>query len=351
MKGEAAMLRYLGVIAGVLIILFGISFLVDPASAASRGDLGALVDRRELAQVDEVRLGLPPAPVGQAGADGSVPTESDPGSGVGGTGTVVLVRSGSEWVLRSREYSYAVKAQRMADLFAALSSEGPYQPVAHSEGALRSLALDTASARSIELYRGGAAVARILVGRSDETGKFLYIRFADRPESYRGPDRLSWFLSGGTSAWLDLKVFRPPLNPADIQELRLSGRVLRDGVGDLTADFSIRRDTAARWVVVGNPKLPLDPTKAETLSRAVADLEAEGPAETRTGKEPISAGKAALVVVLGDGRNITLSIGPQVSGKGYPLRVDPGGQAYYLSQWAVENIFRPLPALLRSAAD
>jgi hypothetical protein len=286
----------------LLSLLYILSFVFDPQGSLSRSAAYAWLDGRLLDQVDRIVI-------------------QNPGL------TVNLLRRNEAWLVSRQGNEYPARRLRVEDLLAALSRRAAYPVLATSASSHRQLGLEEGISRIT--LRGGAGLPLLdlLLGKGGNTGRELYLRKANSNEVRSGEDIFTAYTESALASWYDLRLF-PDAEAGDLQRLTVYPPA---GKGET---YAFTR-SGNGWILRG---LDLEPDNSRIESYIRGVLGAEGEDFLPALPEPFS-GEGRLVLELGDGRVLTLSLGEGEAGR-YMARVSGSPYLYALAGWTVERLFR-----------
>ncbi|MDR2135809.1 MAG: DUF4340 domain-containing protein [Treponema sp.] len=327
----------LSCLAAALACVYIMTFVFDPA--LRRSDAYAWLDPRLRDSVDRIDF---------------------TGGGSGREGALSLLRRNGRWLVLRGGLEYPAREARVADLLDLLSRRGAF-PLRSASPASHALFGLSESAASRITLRGGAGLPLLdlLVGRADAGGGSLYMRKADGGEVRSGDGGLSAYIDNEARSWYDLRLFpeTEALTADSVQRLTVIPPVSAGGpASDIPARMVISRAGNAWRVGAGDRSLEpgdIEKSRVDSYINGIFGITGDDfvPAGGEAPAEELSAAESsaaepfadALIFELGDGRVLTLRLGPP--GEGGTARIsglrESGAYGYALASWALERIFRP----------
>jgi hypothetical protein len=234
---------------------------------------------------------------------------------------------------------YPSRRFRIDDILDILSTRGQFQIRGSTAASHERLGLTEEAANSITVRAGTSTLLDLLLGDADASGREINMRRRGSDEVRSGVDRLSVYVNSHVTAWFDLSLF-PDLDmtSADlVQSLviyPLHAHSEDEDENEHEAPVALMR-SGSGWIISGveNP----DVSRADFYIRSVLDSTG---IDFRYGESFIAEG--GVVMELGDGRRVTLTVGPFAEGtnhriaelEGYPFQ-------FLLSDAVIARIFRP----------
>jgi hypothetical protein len=323
-------LRFLFCLAAALACVYVLTLLFDPERSGRPSDSYAWLDPRLRDSVDRIDFNG-----GQSG---------------GRPGALSLLRRNGRWMVLRDGLVYPAREARVDELLDLLSRRGAYPRRSVSPGSYGILGLSETAASRITLGGGaGLPLLDLLIGISDASGGSLYLRKAGGGEVRTGDGGLSAYIDNEVRSWYELRLF-----PGSGE-----GRVTADLVQRLTVlpPAQTSEGTAMlisregnRWRIDAGDRSPdpggLEKSRIDSYIRGILNT---------TGDDfvppPFPAGDPALILELGDGRVLSLYLGPPEGGEdsrrawifglrnGHPEAGAPG-YGYVLAAWTLDRIFR-----------
>jgi hypothetical protein len=343
--------RFLVGLTVALALVYGLTLLLDPQRSGRRTDAYAWLDPRLRDSVDRIEL----RGNGAGDQDGSA-----------GEGPVILLRRNGRWLALAGGREYPARQSRIDDLLEDLSRRDAYAPRSVSPSSHGRFGLSEEMAGRITLGGGaGLPLLDLLVGGNDAGGG-VYLRRTGGNEVRSGEDRFSSYVHSQRTSWYDLRLF-----PDDEDGRITSDLVQRVIVVPPAAGNS--GEGAAGASPGTSSGLPLVITRERNAWRINAGDRSLGPEDIETSRVDSYIGgilaaaaddfvvpaplpeDASVSLELGDGRVVTLRLGPAAgeSGQrqGLVLGAAGGREApspagterpygYLLASWVVDRIFR-----------
>jgi hypothetical protein len=344
-----------------LALIYGLTLIFDPQRSGRRNDTYTWLDPRLRDSVDRIELR------GTSAGGRDVLAEEGP---------VTLLRRNGRWLAAVEEEGreYPARQSRVEDLLEDLSRRDAYAPRSASPASHERFGLAGEEAGRI-LLRGGAGLPLLdlLVGDNDAGGG-VYLRRAGNNEVRSGEDRLSAYVNGPRSSWYDLRLFPDDGGSRVTAELVQRLTLLPPAAGNPGEEEAGGGEAAARPESGG----PVVISREQNGWRIHAGDRSLGPGELETSRvdsyiggilataaddfvplPPVPGpGDAVVTLELGDGRVVTLRLGPAFGESGQrqalvlgaaggpggpPVPPLPGAESpygYLLASWAVDRIFR-----------
>jgi len=263
-----------------------------------------------------------------------------------------LVFSRGKWVaLLDGSEEVPVKQGRIDDIFRLLGTRGAFPHRGSSAASHEALGLDSSAARLV--IRGGAGLPLLdlLVGLYDSSGREVFLRKSGENEVRSGDSLIGTYINGEKSAWYDLKLFdETPI--AQVQRVRVNFNGYT-GPEDETPligyiDYTISR-SGDNWIMEGSEE-SLEKDRVEAWIQGILEASGENflSASTQSGFTAV----ARISVELGDGKSLSLQIGPANPDGPPPIEAPPafltegspaltGGKPYMLlPRWTVTRLLR-----------
>ncbi|MDR2376162.1 MAG: DUF4340 domain-containing protein [Treponema sp.] len=270
-------------------------------------------------------------------------------------GALSLLRRNGRWVALREGIEYPAREARVDELLDLLSRRASYPRRSDSSAGHGLFGLSETTASRITL-RGGAGLPLLdlLIGTSDSGGGSLYMRKAGGSEVRSGDGGLSAYIDNEPGSWYDLRLFPETgegrVTPDLVQRLTvfLPAQALQDAWTEGLTMLISRVGNG--WRIDAGDRSP-DPGDIE---KSRVDSYISGILAT-TGDDfvppPVLSGEQALILELGDGRVLSLHLGPPgedgqrqawifgpLEGRG---GVTEPAYGYALAAWALDRIFRP----------
>ncbi|MDR0731040.1 MAG: DUF4340 domain-containing protein [Treponema sp.] len=325
----------LSCLAAALACVYILTLVFDPERSGRRSDAYAWLDPRLRDSVDRIDF--------NGGESGR------------GLGSLSLLRRNGRWVALRDGLEYPAREARVDELLDLLSRRASYPRRSDSSAGHGLFGLSETAASRITL-RGGAGLPLLdlLIGRSDSGGGSLYMRKAEGAEVRSGDGGLSAYIDNEPGAWYNLRLF-PETG---------EGRVTLDSVQRLTVFLPAQASQGTRtegltmlisragngWRIDAGDRSPdpgdIDKSRVDSYISGIL---------AATGDDfvppPVPSGEQALILELGDGRVLSLRLGPPGDDQrreawifgpreGRAGAVEPG-YGYALAAWTLDRIFRP----------
>jgi hypothetical protein len=245
--------------------------------------------------------------------------------------TVNLLRRNNAWLVSRQGNEYPARHLRVEDLLAALSRRAAYPVRAASASSHRQLGLEEGISRIT--LRGGAGLPLLdlLLGKGGNTGREIYLRKANSNEVRSGEDIFTAYTESALASWYDLRLFPDGPEAGDVQRLT----VYPPAGGGEGSSYAFAR-SGTGWELRGLDIEP-DNTRVDSYVRGILAAQGEDFVPAPAFPEPFP-GEGRLVLELGNGRVLTLSLG---EGEGrYMAKLSGSPYLYVLAGWTVERLFR-----------
>jgi hypothetical protein len=207
--------------------------------------------------------------------------ESKPAAGadrveIKGDTEITLVKRGGAWFAEYSGREYPAKAERIEDLFGALTAKGLYALRGNAASSHERLGLTEEAASRITVWGGigETPLLSLLVGASDATGREVYYRKAGQGEARSGSNSIAAFTTYSRVSWYDLAIFPDgeKLSPEQVYRLTViaptpAALPAEDGAGN--APPLVISRTGAGWTVEGLTPEETDSGRVETYVRSV----------------------------------------------------------------------------------
>jgi hypothetical protein len=300
------------VLAGVYIV----TIVFDPERSGQRSDVYTWLDSSLRDSIDRIDLSGTP--------DGNV---------------TLFFRSG-EWVVDRDGRDYPAQQGRVYDLLDALSRQDAFPLRSNTPSSHERFGLSDAAARII--LRGGVGVPLLdlLVGNNDAGGRNVFLRKSNSNDVRSGQDLLTVYTRGQITAWYNLRIF-PEQGDSSITADLVQRITLHTPPGETEIpDMVITRNQNSWRIDAGDLSLgaaDIDKNRVDSYVSAILNT---------TGDDfvfsPGSLDDGWLRLELGDGRVLTLRIGPLIGedGRRDAALSDAGAYVYNLSAWALERLLR-----------
>jgi hypothetical protein len=182
----------------------------------------------------------------------------------------------------------------------------------------------------------GKTMADFELGGYGPTGTEVYLRLAGAGTVYAADSGLASSLDKERAAWLDLRLFQPPLKPEEVSSLGVLAALPLDGKAITKASWSARRKDGA-WVSATGGKY--EAVGVESVLRSILNLEGKD----IVARPPVSAFAKVLGRIdlgLEKGGKLALEIGASAGEDSFYLRSTDGPQVYVVSGWSLGNLLR-----------
>jgi len=231
-----------------------------------------------------------------------------------------------------------VKQGRVDDLFRLLGTRGAFPHRGSSAASHEALGLGAGAARLV--IRGGAGLPLLdlLVGEYDSSGREVFLRKSGENEFRSGDTLIGTYINAESTAWYDLKLFEEA-SIAQVQRVRVnfSGYTGPEDETPLIGyiDYNISR-SGDNWIMEGDEE-PLEKDKTESWILGI--LEASGENFLPASTQSIFTVEARITVELGDGKTLSLQIGP-TGENGGASALTTGKPYVLLPRWTVTRLLR-----------
>ncbi|MDR2176703.1 MAG: DUF4340 domain-containing protein [Treponema sp.] len=320
----------LSCLAAALACVYIMTFVFDPA--LRRSGMYAWLDPRLRDSVDRIDFN---------------------GGGSGREGALSLLRRNGRWLALHGGFEYPAREARVADLLDLLSRRAGYPRRSASPASHEIFGLSEAAASRITL-RGGAGLPLLdlLVGRVDAGGGSLYMRKADSGEVRSGGGGLSAYIDNEARSWYDLRLFpeTEALTADSVQRLTVipPARLEGEAPDSETPVMMVISRAGNAWRIGAGDRSPesgdIEKSRVDSYVNGIFSI--TGDDFVPAGEEPFAD---ALVLELGDGRVLTLRLGPPGEDGRRTARISglrnagapEGAYGCVLAAWALDRIFRP----------
>jgi hypothetical protein len=259
---------------------------------------------------------------------------------IDGPESIELVKSGTDWLLRSADGDLPADGPRVQAFMKAVDAVQRMDPVAKDSASWPSLGLKGEASRHVAMADSkGTTVCDFTVGRYATAPNAVYVAVAGSAEAFSVNSGMASYVQGPHASWLDLKAWLTPPAVEAVQEIELHGSV-KTADGRLVSDSYTITRSGSGWKTGATV---LDSQKVEAMIRAVAAIRGDdympqsaAPATTAT----------SVVMRLGNGRSLQLDIEhPQADGR-YPATSSQRTRRLYLPAWVLTEALKPLAELL-----
>lgn len=305
--------------AGVLLLIYILSFVFSGESRARRNATMALLDSKTALNAVSIEL---------RGSDsGAVKLEKqkdDPAKS-------------ESWVIQKGGVFYPVKTGRVDDVIAALCKKSEYPVRGRSADEAQTFGF-SANSPKITVQGENGVLCEVSFGGRDATGKEVYLRLQSGGVVYSGADVFSAYLDGQEKSWFNLALFPDEKTKPVFSNVQ---RVIlvppEPGEGIRPAPFTLVRKGDG-WEFEGGGAVKK--SEADATLRYILDAQAEDfvPKDT-VNPSDFSEKAGSAVLELGSGERVTLTLGPKVDTLSY-VKVSDSPYYYKLSSWAVSRMWR-----------
>lgn len=301
-----------------LAVVYVFTVVFEPERAGSRAAAYTWLDPKLTGRIDRISI------------SGGVPGEG-----------VELVRKNGGWFVSHAGRDYPARGLRVDDFIGVLSRRASYPLRSTGAAAHERLGLDGDSASRIVVSGGaGPALLDLLVGRSDNTGREVYLRRQGENEVRSGEDNLSAYIAGSRTSWYELRLFPESANGAlgldDVQRLTVYTGTGADGALPESGVFTRK---GREWTISGMEIADPDMGKIDTYIRGIIAAEGEDFSDSLDPGDPL-LDHSRITLELGDGRVKTVRLGAPGENNRRFAQVSGSVQVYTLAGWAVERLFR-----------
>ena len=323
----------LSCLAAALACVYVLTLVFDPERSGRRSDIYAWLDPRLRDSVDRIDF--------NGGESGRT------------MGALSLLRRNGRWVALRDGVEYPAREARVDELLDLLSRRASYPRRSDSPAGHGLFGLSETTASRITL-RGGAGLPLLdlLIGIADAGGGSLYMRKADSDEVRSGDGGLSAYIDNEARSWYDLRLFPEGVGVTvnSVQRLTVIPPAgdSEGGGSDGGTMLISRAGNGWRIDAVDRSPDPGDIVTSRVDSYISGILATAGDDFV---PPPAPSGDQALILELGDGRVLSLRLGPPgeddrrqawIFGPrdGRAGAVEPA-YGYTLAAWALDRIFRP----------
>jgi hypothetical protein len=339
----------LAALAGLLAVIYALTFVFSQEKRANRGLSYTWLDGKLVDQADSLE--------------------------VRGSETHALTRKGGVWTLAVEGAEYPVKQSKVGDLFTALTRPGAYGVRSSAESSYGRLGVTDGAAARITVKGGAAgnALLELLVGNKDATGKEVHLRNSALKDVRSGEDRFTAYTGASRISWLDTRLFpdhdAAGLTAESVQRVRVAPPLAAAKEGETLPipepPFTLQR-TRNGWELTegalpakaaapndgtdnANAAPELDKSKVDTYIRAILDAEGDDFAYSKKSADSEFApgNSAAGTITLdfaGSTRTITVAAD---EGDKQNAAVTGTPQVFRLADWTVKRLFKPVGELAK----
>jgi hypothetical protein len=261
----------------------------------------------------------------------------------GGDESRELVRKNGEWFVSHNGREYPARHLRVEDFIGALTKRAPYPLRSASPASHERLGLAEGAASRITISGGGAAPAGtgqplldLLIGRSDNTGREVYLRRQGQNEVRSGEDIFSAYTSGPRNSWYNLRL---------IPESE-DGKLDTDGVqrlsvysGPESAEPQVFSRWNREWTFSGLSITDPDMTKVDAYIRTILNTEGDDFDDTINPGDPMF-NHSRIVLELGTGAVKTIRLSQADENKRRFALVSGSERVYVIPGWAADRLFK-----------
>jgi len=181
-------------------------------------------------------------------------------------------------------------------------------------------------------------LAEFFVGDYGPSSDFAYARLAGASEAWAMPAAAAGYVYASRLSWQDLRVLPAGIAAQDVQELKAEGYLELEAGGRAPLGYALRREGSS-WVSAGTA---VDGPKVEAMLRSLLGLRASGYGSPSGGG---MAGTARVVMSLGDGRTLTLSLAGRLADGRYMASSSARDRPFVILGGAALDAFKPLELL------
>ncbi|MDR2481233.1 MAG: DUF4340 domain-containing protein [Spirochaetaceae bacterium] len=297
-------------VAGVLFVIYVLTFVLSPENIARRNSQWTPLDAKSIEAAGVIEL--------RGGAASH------------------LEKTGGAWRVMYEGKSYPAKQSRIEDLFSALTRKADYPVRASTGEAYEKLGVDEGASDKITVKDDNKKVlVELFFGVTDATGN-IYIRSAAEKEVRSGTDIFSAFISGTHKNWFDLSLF-PEHDSAGFTTESVQQIIVNPPVNSGGVSYTLIR-AGDGWKFQSSENAVK--SSVEPAVRYILDASGEDfiPADSVL-NAVFGAENGSVIVENGDGRRFTLSLGPKVDDK-QTVKVSGSEYIYALSDWTFGRIWQ-----------
>jgi hypothetical protein len=303
-------LLILSSLAASLLLVYILSFVFDPQRRLSRSAAYTWLEGRLLDQADRIVI-------------------QSPGL------TVNLLRRNNVWLVSHEGGEYPARQLLVGDLLALLSRRAAYPVQARSASSHQRLGLEEGISRITVRGGAGLPLLELLVGKGGNTNREVYLRKANSNEVRSGEDVFTAYTGRALASWYDLRLFPEGTEPGELQRLTVYPP---SGEGEERPGPYAFTRSGQGWSLTGLDVPQPDNSRIESYLRGV--LAAEGEDFIPAQAPPSFPEEGRLVLEMGNGAVLTLSVGPREAETKRPAKVSGSPYVYALAGWMVDRLFR-----------
>ncbi|MDR2864764.1 MAG: DUF4340 domain-containing protein [Spirochaetaceae bacterium] len=312
----------LSFLAGALVIIYALTFLLSNENRVSRSSRWSALDAKAADSADTIQIT--------------------------GTDAISLVKINAEWFVKYEENNFPARRSKIDDLLSALTRVAPYPVRSSSSSSYQKFGLDEESADRILVQEGQLTLLELYLGNADAAGKEIFLR-SGGGEVRSGEDIFSGFLAGSRSAWYDTRLFpdhdKTGLTVDAVQRFRV---IPPTGASDgdasafpATTPYSLVRSEES-WKFDGSDE-NIDAPTVNAAIRFILDCGGDDIISCFDPSDPDFSEKnnaaARIILETGDGSNRVITLGEKVNDK-YSAAVTGSKYIYSLADWTLARLWR-----------
>lgn len=256
----------------------------------------------------------------------------------GRDGRVELVKRDGLWSLKDEYGEVPADTARVEAFLASLNGLRRAERMARSAASFEALGLGDAALRVRLADFSDRTLAEFFVGDYGPSSDFAYARLAGASEAWAMPAAAAGYVYASRLSWQDLRVLPAGIAAQDVQELKAEGYLELEAGGRAPLGYALRREGSS-WVSAGTA---VDGPKVEAMLRSLLGLRASGYGSPSGGG---MAGTARVVMSLGDGRTLTLSLAGRLADGRYMASSSARDRPFVILGGAALDAFKPLELL------
>lgn len=256
----------------------------------------------------------------------------------GREGRIELVRRDGIWSLKDEFGEVPADTPRVEAFLASLKGVRRAERMARSAASFEALGLGEGALRVRLADFSDRTLTEFFVGDYGPSSDFAYARLAGASEAWALPAAAAGYVYASRLSWQDLRVLPAGIAAQDVQELKAEGYLELEAGGRAPLGYALRREGAS-WVSGG---AAVDAVKVEAMLRSLLGLRAAAygpPADLSP------AGAARIVLSLGDGRSLTLSLSGRLADGRYMASSSARDRPFVILGGAALDAFKTLDQL------
>lgn len=259
---------------------------------------------------------------------------------IDGAEPITIVKSGTDWLLRSADGDLPADAPRVQAFLKAVDAVESMEPVAQDASSWQSLGLSGDSSRHVRLLDAkGATISDFIVGRYATSPNAVYMALSGSTEAFSVHSGMASYVQGARASWLDLRAWLTPPAVEAVQEVEVHGKVKTVDGRSVTESYTIAR-SGNGWK---SGSTTLDAPSVEAMIRAIAAIRGE---DYMPQSAPKVQATTSVIMRLGNGRTLQLDIEPGMADGRNPATSSQRSRRLYLPAWTLTEALKPLAELV-----